>query len=79
MRDADRERALAVAERLRTAIETSGLSHADGAPLTISLGVSYARKSDLTSEALIERADRALYRAKHAGRNRVVESSLLAG
>lgn len=79
MRDADRERTLAVAERLRTAIETSGLSHADGAPLTISLGVSYARKSDLTSEALIERADRALYRAKHAGRNRIVESSLLAG
>jgi len=79
MRDADRDRALAVAERLRSAIETSGLSYADGAPMTISVGVSYARKSDMTSEALIERADRALYRAKDAGRNRVVESSLLAG
>jgi diguanylate cyclase (GGDEF)-like protein len=79
MRDADRERALAVAERLRSAIETSGLAYADGAPMTISVGVSYARKSDTTSEALIERADRALYRAKNAGRNRVVESSLLAG
>ncbi|MFN2462059.1 MAG: diguanylate cyclase [Candidatus Velthaea sp.] len=78
MRDADRERALAVAERLRLAIEQSGLAYADGAPMTISVGVSYARRSDATSEALIDRADRALYRAKNAGRNRVVEAPLVA-
>lgn len=78
MRDADRERALAVAERLRHAIEHSGLVYADGAPITISIGVTYARAGDGSSEAVIERADRALYRAKNAGRNRVVESPQIA-
>ena len=78
MRDADRERALSIAERLRSAIETSGLAYADGAPITISVGVTYARASDVSSEMLIERADKALYRAKNTGRNRVVESPLVA-
>ncbi|GAC1416037.1 MAG: hypothetical protein NVSMB64_26260 [Candidatus Velthaea sp.] len=78
MRDADRDRALNVAERLRAAIEHSGVAYADGAPITISVGVSYARITDISSEMLIERADKALYRAKNTGRNRVVESPLLA-
>lgn len=78
MRDADRQRALAVAERLRSAIESSGLAYADGAPITISIGVTYARAGDGSGEAVIERADRALYRAKNTGRNRVVESPLAA-
>ncbi|GAC1541241.1 MAG: hypothetical protein NVS2B17_18400 [Candidatus Velthaea sp.] len=78
MRDADRERALMVAERLRSAIEQSGLTYADGTPITISIGVSYARVTDISSEMLIERADKALYGAKNAGRNRVVESPLIA-
>ncbi len=74
MRDATRESVLAIAERLRGAIEASGLTYADGAPITISIGVTYARTGDLSGETIIERADRALYRAKSAGRNRVVES-----
>jgi diguanylate cyclase (GGDEF)-like protein len=78
LRDASRERALQVAERLRSAIETAGLAYADGKPLTISVGVAYARAADGTND-VVERADRALYRAKNGGRNRVVESSLLAG
>ena len=78
LRDASRERALQVAERLRAAIESGGLSYADGKPVTMSIGVAYARTSDGPNEA-VERADRALYRAKNGGRNRVVESSLLAG
>jgi diguanylate cyclase (GGDEF)-like protein len=77
LRDAARERALQVAERLRAAVETSGLLYADGKPVTISVGVAYARPLDGTSD-IVERADRALYRAKHAGRNRVVESPLVA-
>jgi len=78
LRDASRERALQVAERLRAAIESAGLAYADGKPVTISVGVAYARSSDASNE-VVDRADRALYRAKNAGRNRVVESSLLAG
>ena len=78
LRDASRERALQVAERLRAAIESGGLAYADGKPVTMSIGVAYARSSDGPNE-VVERADRALYRAKNGGRNRVVESSLLAG
>jgi len=77
LRDASRERALQVAERLRGAIETSGIAYADGKPVTVSVGVSYALPTDLTSD-VVERADRALYRAKNAGRNRVVEAPLVA-
>jgi len=77
LRDAARERAMQVAERLRSAIEGGGLSYADGKPVTISVGVAYARAADGSNE-VVERADRALYRAKNAGRNRVVESPLVA-
>ena len=77
LRDASRERALQVAERLRYAIEAGGLNYADGKPVTVSVGVAYARPTDHTGE-IVERADRALYRAKSAGRNRVVESPLVA-
>ncbi len=77
LRDASRERALAVAERLRAAIEGGGPAYADGKPVTISVGVAYARPGDGPGDVL-ERADRALYRAKNAGRNRVVESPLVA-
>jgi len=59
----------------RGAIEAAGLAYADGKPVTVSVGVAYARAGDGPSD-VVERADRALYRAKHAGRNRVVESPL---
>jgi diguanylate cyclase (GGDEF)-like protein len=77
LRDAARERAMQVAERLRGAIEAGGIAYADGKPVTVSVGVAYARPADNTSD-VVERADRALYRAKNAGRNRVVESPLVA-
>jgi diguanylate cyclase (GGDEF)-like protein len=77
LRDASRERALQVAERLRYAIEAGGLNYADGKPVTVSVGVAYARPADQTGD-VVERADRALYRAKNAGRNKVVEAPLVA-
>lgn len=77
LRDAARERALQVAERLRGAIEAGGLAYADGKPVTVSVGVAYARPAEGSGE-VVERADRALYRAKNTGRNRVVESPLVA-
>ncbi|MFG1924200.1 diguanylate cyclase [Cryptosporangium sp. NPDC048952] len=69
-----------VAEQLRAAVADEPVSTTAG-PLqvTISLGVTYLRDADLDGEpsadtlvgSLLGRADRCLYLAKHAGRNRV--------
>jgi len=68
-----------VAERVRKAIEAHALPHAasKAAPVvTISLGVACAAAgSHLTPEQLVAWADKALYRAKETGRNRVVAAS----
>ncbi len=77
LREASRERTLQVAERLRAAIQSGGIAYADGKPVTISIGVAYARETDGPSD-VVERADRALYRAKDGGRNRVVEAAATA-
>ncbi len=58
-----------IAERLRGAIEELGL--ATGIGVTASLGVSGARGAEIDFEELCGRADRALYRAKREGRDRV--------
>jgi diguanylate cyclase (GGDEF)-like protein/PAS domain S-box-containing protein len=73
--DIPEEGALAVAERLRAAVEQlkieNGQSTAAGVT-TISLGVAVMNgREALTPVELIDRADRALYEAKRLGRNRV--------
>jgi len=55
------------AEQVRAAVAAE--SGRRRAPITVSAGVSYGPLDDLTQ--LLDRADRALYRAKSAGRNRV--------
>ena len=69
--------ALALAQRVRAAVEHLDIQHADRTiPLTISIGVAAtlpAEPADLSS--LLRRADRALYEAKAAGRNRVATAS----
>ncbi|SEQ13033.1 GGDEF domain-containing protein [Piscibacillus halophilus] len=40
--------------------------------LTVSVGISYAEKADITSDVLFEQADAALYKAKDQGRNQVI-------
>jgi diguanylate cyclase (GGDEF)-like protein len=71
-----------VAERLRTAIAALRLDADDGSPiaLTISIGVAIAapRGQAETPSSLLLRADRALYRAKAEGRNRVVRAGEFA-
>jgi diguanylate cyclase (GGDEF)-like protein len=63
------ERAIAVAERIRAAFETTELKGIDGR-LTASFGVACRRLGEPIREVLA-RADSALYRAKEGGRNRV--------
>ena len=68
----DEEKARAVAERLCRIIErTRFLYQTQEIPLTISVGVSQAKASDQQQDDLFNRADKALYEAKSAGRNRV--------
>ena len=65
---------VAVAERIRRAIASSPLETSAGpVSLTVSLGVTSAEACDPQGQAenIIAAADRALYTAKHAGKNRV--------
>lgn len=73
MPEADRDEALAMAERLRQEISRMTVVTAGGTlSLTVSLGVAALRRDeDETLEDLIARADRAMYQAKAAGRNTV--------
>ncbi len=67
--------AAVVAERLRSAVEALDIAHPGGAPasvVTVSAGVAHLESCDHGDfEAMLRRADLALYRAKHLGRNRV--------
>ena len=61
------EDATVLATRLFVAIEECG--HRIGLPLTVSIGLTALRPND-TKEALLHRADQALYASKGLGRNR---------
>jgi diguanylate cyclase (GGDEF)-like protein len=66
--------AAAVAESLRASIEDLGVTHGASSKqvVTISAGVGTALPGDdATAESLVGSADKALYDAKHAGRNLV--------
>jgi diguanylate cyclase (GGDEF)-like protein len=70
------EAARALAERLRTGVERVPCPIAGMMiPVTISIGVAVGEESDVTLEALMKRADQALYAAKRNGRNRVETAS----
>lgn len=64
------------AERLRSTIERQQIDY-QGSPLTftISLGVATLADDMAGYQALLERADKALYQSKEGGRNRVTVSS----
>ncbi len=73
--ETDAAGAALVAERLRAAIETSESARSDDGQVirhTASIGAVTLAPQDIDFEVLLQRADRALYRAKASGRNRVV-------
>jgi len=75
MPDTDVAAAYSVAERLRQEVEVTpiAISRDPGKlKVTVSIGIAKADGADDTPEALLYRADQALYRAKRTGRNRVV-------
>jgi diguanylate cyclase (GGDEF)-like protein len=76
---ADLDAAAAFAERLRQRVADSPFEGETGAlRVTVSIGIASLNADDLTADAALKRADRALYRAKQAGRNRVDRESGLA-
>jgi diguanylate cyclase (GGDEF)-like protein len=67
-----RERALAVAERIRNVFaEQAGVIDGQRVGATVSIGLALHDGSNMAFTELLWKADRALYRAKEAGRNRV--------
>ena len=61
-----------LAERLREIImESPATTSAGPIEFSVSIGVALFAQNDLDADAVLIRADRALYRAKHQGRNRV--------
>ena len=78
MPDTSPEVASQVAERLRSTIEDTPFTLKQAGlklNITASLGISFNIPSGDSTDALIKRADRALYDAKNMGRNRVVAAA----
>jgi diguanylate cyclase (GGDEF)-like protein len=75
--DAGRERAIATAERIRSAFAAAAVE-VDGRPVisTVSIGMVINEDSTFDVPALLAQADQALYHAKERGRNRVEIVSL---
>ncbi|HOL38419.1 MAG TPA: GGDEF domain-containing protein [Rubrivivax sp.] len=70
--DTGRAEATALAQRLRRQVQSARIAHGAGVlGVTVSIGVGALSSADDALEHVLRRADRALYRAKSAGRNAV--------
>ncbi len=72
LRNPSPEVALDVGERVRSSVAALELGRFGVGGVSVSVGVAVAREADQSITDLIEQADRALYRAKRAGRDRVI-------
>lgn len=73
--ETNRELAVQVAQRLRASVAKNPVRLGDTEiPLTVSIGVATKDENTTDLEALIARADQAMYIAKHKGRNQVAIS-----
>ena len=71
--ETEKEKARASAEEIRKAMESFPFTiRREKVQLTVSIGVASIPKDTLDEEDLVRKADEALYRAKHAGRNKVI-------
>jgi diguanylate cyclase (GGDEF)-like protein len=68
------EQAGVVAERIRSAVEKNEFATSKGIiKITVSLGLAGFPEMDITNQVeLVQEADKALYRAKELGKNRVI-------
>ena len=75
---ADEEKALKLVDKLREKISACKFNHHDEiVNITVSCGITSFIKGD-SHEAMFERADKALYAAKHSGRNKCLAASSLS-
>lgn len=75
LNDTGPAKAVVYAERIRKGIERLGHLLSDrfqGLGLTVSIGISWFKNDIKSHDSLVSKADKALYKAKAAGRNRVV-------
>jgi diguanylate cyclase (GGDEF)-like protein len=75
LRETNAESAAIVAERVRLAIATRFGGNQGSAIVTASLGVAAIPENGTDAQALIAAADKAMYAAKAAGRNRVMRAT----
>lgn len=69
----DTDGAMVAAEKIRQTIEKIEFIYKkEKVKVTVSIGISQARKGDTTYQQIFERADVACYKAKEEGRNRVL-------
>lgn len=69
--DTSLARAMEVCERLRARVEASPVDIGTGVPLFITISIGLAAAPSYELDALMRRADTALYAAKQSGRNRL--------
>ncbi len=71
--NSDIDATLTLAERILQSIREEGIPHTDGEPfhITVSIGVATISHQANDAESILKVADKALYRAKDEGRNRI--------